>query len=102
MATLTPPVLDTLLRMNEGIPERSGLDDTTFMLVRIAALAATGGPPAAYLMNLEAASEIGLSPEQVEGVLIAIAPVVGTARVASAGASIGEALGLANAAEQAH
>jgi 4-carboxymuconolactone decarboxylase len=97
MAELNPPVLETLLRMNEGVPERSGLDDQTFMLVRIAALASTGAPPASYLLNLEVASEVGLSVEQVQGVLIAIAPVVGSARVASAGSSIAQALGLATA-----
>jgi alkylhydroperoxidase/carboxymuconolactone decarboxylase family protein YurZ len=88
------PVLDTLVQMNEGVLERSGLDPETFMLVRIAALAATGAPPASYLLNLEAAAEVGLSVEQVQGVLIGIAPVVGGARVASAGTSIAQALGL--------
>jgi 4-carboxymuconolactone decarboxylase len=97
MAELNAPVLEALLRMNEGVPERSGLDDQTFMLVRIAALASTGAPPASYLLNLEVASEVGLSVEQVQGVLIAIAPVVGSARVASAGSSIAQALGLATA-----
>lgn len=97
MAELNSPVLETLVRMNEGVPERSGLDDQTYMLVRIAALASTGAPPASYLLNLEVASEVGLSVEQVQGVLIAIAPVVGSARVASAGSSIAQALGLATA-----
>ena len=95
MAEVNTPVLDTLVRMNEGTPERSGLDDETYMLVRIAALASTGAPPASYLVNLGVASDLGLSIEQVQGVLIAIAPVVGSARVASAGSSIAQALGLA-------
>lgn len=89
------PVLETLLQMNEGVPERSGLDDETYMLVRIAALAATGAPPASYLVNLEVAGEVGLTAEQVQGVLIGIAPVIGSARVASAASAIGQALGLA-------
>ena len=50
-----------------------------------------------YLVNLGVASDLGLSVEQVQGVLIAIAPVVGSARVASAGSSIAQALGLATA-----
>lgn len=95
MTEVNTPVLDTLVRMNEGVPESSGLDSETFMLVRIAALASIGAPPASYLLNLEAATEMGLSLEQVQGVLIAIAPVVGSARVAAAGSSIVEALGLA-------
>jgi 4-carboxymuconolactone decarboxylase len=89
------PVRDTLVQMNEGTLERSGLDPTTFMLARIAALAAAGAPPVSYLLNLEAASELGASPEQVQGVLVAIAPVVGGAAVAAAASSITAALGMA-------
>jgi uncharacterized protein (DUF697 family) len=40
---------------------------------------------------------LGVSAEQVQGVLIAIAPVIGSARVASAGSAIAGALGLATA-----
>ena len=69
--------------MNEGVLERSGLDPETFMLVRIAALASSGAPPESYLLNLGVAADLGLSVEQVQGVLIAVAPVVGTARVAA-------------------
>ena len=97
MAEVNTPVVDALVQMNEGIPERSGLDPDTFMLVRIAALASSGGPPESYLLNLGVAADLGLSVEQVQGVLIAIAPVVGSARVASAGSSMAEALGLATA-----
>jgi 4-carboxymuconolactone decarboxylase len=97
MAETNTSVLETLVQMNEGVVERSGLDEQTFMLVRIAALAASGAPPASYLVNLEMGAETGLSLEQVQGVLIAIAPVVGSARVASAGGSILRALGLATA-----
>ena len=97
MAEVNAPVLETLVQMNEGVPERSGLDDQSYMLVRLAALASTGAPPASYLLNLEVASEVGLSVEQVQGVLIAIAPVIGSARVASAGSAIAKALGLATA-----
>ena len=56
-----------------------------------------GAPPASYLLNLGAASELGVSDEQVQGVLIAIAPVIGSARVASAGSAIAGAMGLATA-----
>ena len=62
------------------------------MLVRIAALVAVDAPPASYALNLEAAGELGLDPEQVRGVLAAIAPIVGTARVASATGKIVKAL----------
>ena len=64
------------------------------MLVRIAALVAVDAPPVSYLHNLEVAGEVGVDEEQVRGVLTAIAPIVGTARVASAGSKMVHALGL--------
>ena len=88
MAEANTPVLDTLLQMNEGVLERSGLDGETFMLVRIAALAATGAPPASYLVNLKMAEELGVDPEQVQGVLVAVAPVIGGAAVAAAASAM--------------
>jgi hypothetical protein len=48
-----------------------------------------------YLLNFEAAGELGVSPDQVEGVLVAIAPVVGGAAIAAAAGSITRALGVA-------
>jgi 4-carboxymuconolactone decarboxylase len=101
MSAVNTPVLDSLMQMNEGSLERSGLDLENFMLVRIAALAATGAPPESYLINLEVSSELGVTLEQVQGVLIGIAPVIGTARVAAAGSAILDALGLATAVAEA-
>jgi hypothetical protein len=54
------------------------------MLVRIAALVAVDAPPISHALNLEAASDLDIDPDQVRGVLAAIAPIVGTARIASA------------------
>jgi hypothetical protein len=65
------------------------------MLVRIAALVAVDAPPVSYLVNLGAASEGEIDAEQVRGVLAAVAPIVGTARVASATGKIVRALALA-------
>ena len=62
------------------------------MLVRIAALVAVDAPPASYLTNLEAIAEVGIDADRVRGVLAAVAPIVGTARVASATGKIVEAL----------
>jgi alkylhydroperoxidase/carboxymuconolactone decarboxylase family protein YurZ len=90
-------VLNTLMRMTEGSLEESGLDPETFMLVRIAALATLDAAPASWLVNMKVSGEAGLTPERIIGTLIAIAPVVGTARVVSAAGSIVEALGLASA-----
>ena len=86
------PVLDLLASMTADSVEASSLDPETLMVARIAALAAVGAPPVSYLMNLSAAADAGLTAEYVRGVLTAIAPIVGTARVAAATAAIVEAL----------
>ena len=75
--------------------EASDLDPGTLMLVRIAALVAVDAPPASYLLNLGVANELGIGAEDIQDVLMAIAPIVGTARVASASGNIMRALGFA-------
>ena len=91
-STNEAPVLDLLASMTADSIATSNLDAETLMLVRIAALAAVDAPPVSYLLNLELASEVGIDPERVRGVLAAIAPIVGTARIASATGKIVEAL----------
>jgi len=87
-------VLTALLRMHEGSLEESGLDPETFMLARIAALTTLDAAPASWLVNLGVSGEVGISPERIVGTLIAIAPVIGTARVVSAAGNIVRALAL--------
>ena len=94
-STSETPVLDLLASMTADSLEASSLDPETLMLVRIAALAAVDAPAVSYLLNLGAASELGIDAEQVRGVLAAIAPIVGTARVASATGKIADALEVA-------
>jgi alkylhydroperoxidase/carboxymuconolactone decarboxylase family protein YurZ len=86
------PVLDLLARMTADSLETSNLDAETLILVRVAALVAIGGPPVSYMLNLEAAGETGIDPEELRGVLAAVAPIVGTARVAAATGNIVKAL----------
>lgn len=86
------PVLDLLASMTRDSVAASSLDSQTLMLVRIAALAAIDAPPVSYLLNVEAASQVGLDAEQVRGVLAAIAPIIGTARVVSATGKLVDAL----------
>jgi 4-carboxymuconolactone decarboxylase len=94
-STNETPVLDLLASMTADSISASSLDPESLVLVRIAALAAVDAPSVSYLLNLGAASEIGIDAEQVRGVLAAIAPIVGTARVASATGKIVDALDLA-------
>lgn len=87
--------LEILTVMNVASMEGSGLDPETLMLVRIAALAAIDAPAVSWLANLGIASETDLTVDQVRGTLVAVAPLIGTARVISAAGKILEALTLA-------
>ena len=88
--------------MNLDSLEHSGLDLRTYFLAQLAALVAMDAAPVSYLMNLGLAADAGVTVEEVQGTLIAIAPVVGSARVASAsGKILRAAFGVAVAEEKA-
>ena len=89
------PVLDALADITAASAEHNSLPARELMLARIAALVAVDAPPASYLVNAAAAQDSGVTAEDVQGVMIAIAPVVGTPRVVSAGGNIARALGFA-------
>jgi alkylhydroperoxidase/carboxymuconolactone decarboxylase family protein YurZ len=94
------PVLDVLVAMTAASLERTTLDPQTLMLVRLAALVAAGAPPLSYALNLRVAGEVGVSTEQVESVLAAVAPVVGGPRVVAAAGNILRAVGIAIAVSE--
>ena len=60
-----------------------------------------GCPASSYLLNLGAAADVGLTLEDVQGVLIAIAPIVGSPKVLTAAGTITAALGIALAIDDA-
>src|SRR5436190_697413 len=93
--TSDTPVLDLIATMTAASLEASTLDAREVMLVRLAALVAVNAPPASYLLNLGVAAEVDIDVQQVRGVLTAVAPIVGTARVTSASGNIVRALGVA-------
>jgi|SRR5664279_2541212 hypothetical protein len=101
MMTDERPLLDTVLAMTAASLERANLGDREVMLVRLAALAAVDAPPSSYLLNLAAASDAGVAAADVQGVLVAIAPIVGSPRVVSAAGTIAAALGIAVAIDDA-
>lgn len=82
------PVLEQLITMNLDSLESSGLDAKTYFLARLAALVAMDAAPVSYVMNLGLAADAGVSFEDVQSLLIGIAPVVGSAKVASAAGKI--------------
>ncbi len=95
------PVLDTVAAMTLESVARCGLDPHSLLLVRIAALAAVDATPVSYLLHVGPALETGVTIDQVQDVLVAVAPIVGTARVTSAALAITEALGVAIAVIEA-
>jgi hypothetical protein len=78
-------VLETLARMEVRALARSGLDEGTYLPIRLAALVATDATPVSYRAHLSGA---GLPTAEILAVLVAIAPVVGSARVLSAASKL--------------
>ena len=89
------PVLDVMTKMTTASMDATTLDPAALVQLRFAALVALDAAPASYLFHLGAGSEVGLTIEDAQQVLIALAPLVGTARIVSATTKIARALGLA-------
>jgi alkylhydroperoxidase/carboxymuconolactone decarboxylase family protein YurZ len=95
VATGDMTMLEEALGLREALQERSVLDPRTFALVKIAALIALDAPPASYAWQVANALADGVTPEDIVGVLGAVAPQVGGPRVVAAAPEIMVALGLA-------
>ena len=94
MAQGDAPVLATLAEMNAASLARVELDPAVLVAVRIAALVASHAPAASYLMHVAPAIETGVTLEDLQDVLVAVAPIVGTASVLTAAGHLAEALGV--------
>jgi alkylhydroperoxidase/carboxymuconolactone decarboxylase family protein YurZ len=95
MAKGENPVLSTLLDINAASLARTELDPQSLILIRLAALIAVDAPVSSYLLHLGAGAEAGLTLEQAQDVLVAVAPIAGTPRTMAAAAKLAEALDLA-------
>ena len=89
------PVLDVLSDMIASSLEATTMDAKLLLQVRLGALVALDAAPASYLFHLSVAADVGLTVEDVQQVLIGLAPLVGSARIVSATSKIARALGLA-------
>jgi alkylhydroperoxidase/carboxymuconolactone decarboxylase family protein YurZ len=85
--------VEMLLRNERNDPALSALDDRSHALARIGSLIAFDATPAAFMCAVEAARAAGATNDQIVGVLVAVLPVVGGARVVSAAPNLGLALG---------
>lgn len=88
-------ILDTAIGMRELGREVTGLDARTYALVKIAALIALDAPPVSYAWQIGNALDEGVTPEDILGVLRAVAFQVGGPKVVAAAPEIMLALGLA-------
>ena len=87
-------IIEAAVGLRELNREGSTLDARTFALVKIAALIALDAPPASYTWQLSNALAEGVTPEDVIGVLRAVAPQVGGPKIIAAAPEIMLALGL--------
>ena len=90
-----PDLLGESLELRAQLQARSGLDPRSFALVKIAALMALDAPPASYMWQVGNALEVGVTPEDLMGVLLAVLPQIGGPRAAAAAPELMVALGLA-------
>jgi len=93
----------SVLGMGHDTVEVSRLDPKTHALVRLGALLAIHAAPSSYQANVEVALAAGASFDEIVGILIAVAPAIGLARVVSAAPELALALGYdVDAALEAH
>ena len=93
MSESDTPVRDTLAMMTAASIENSDLSAREHMIARIAALIAVDAPPASYALNVEVAADSGITLDDIEDILVAVAPIVGAPRVGSAVGNIAAGLG---------
>ena len=95
------PVLDTLTEMTAVSVEHNSLSPREYLVARLAAMIAVDAPPISWFATAAAVEESGLTVDDVQGIMIAVAPVVGAPRVMAAGGHIVRALGFAIAVSEA-
>jgi alkylhydroperoxidase/carboxymuconolactone decarboxylase family protein YurZ len=87
------------IRVEEAV-DASDLDAKTFALTNLAALIATGGDDASYLLHVASAIDAGASVDEVTGVLTAVGPNIGVFKMVAAADPLATALGIHLAARE--
>jgi 4-carboxymuconolactone decarboxylase len=85
--------IERVLAMQLANIDASGLDPRTHALVRLGALVGMDAAPASYQWSASMALAAGATVDEIVGVLIAVAPTVGLARVVSAAPEVALAIG---------
>jgi 4-carboxymuconolactone decarboxylase len=86
-------VIESLFATRLDNVDASGLDPKTHALVRLGALLALGAAPVSFHCSVEAAVAAGATEDEIVGALIAVAPVIGVARVISATPEVALSMG---------
>jgi 4-carboxymuconolactone decarboxylase len=94
LAISDPELLLAGIEARADWQEASGLDPRSYSLVKIAVLIAMDAPPASYAWQVNNALASGCTPDELLGVLRAVAPQVGGPKVVAAAPELMVALGL--------
>jgi 4-carboxymuconolactone decarboxylase len=85
--------LESVLHVSVTNGRDSGLDAKTQALVRLAGLVALESASASYAWSVDAALAAGADEDEIVAVLVAVAPLVGVARVNRAAPEVAAAIG---------
>ena len=86
------PLINTIMTMTQASRENSDLRSREIMLIRLSCLIAGDATEGSYLYNLAGPDGPALTASEVEAVLVAAAPLVGTARIVMAAERIASAM----------
>jgi alkylhydroperoxidase/carboxymuconolactone decarboxylase family protein YurZ len=95
MALGTTPVLDVAAEINAVSLARTEMDPRTLLIARLAALVAVDAPAGSYFLHIGPAADLGITVDDIQDVLVAVAPIVGTPRLLASARKIAEAFDLA-------
>ncbi len=87
-----PAILAAAPRPQDDNIEESGLDVRTHAMVCLGALVAAGELGTAYDQHIATALDHGVTPDEIAGVLVALLPTAGAARVTAAAPAIRAAM----------
>ncbi len=79
-------------RLERGAAEPFSLDEPSRAIARVAAMIANDGSAQMFRWAIDDALDAGVTPDEVVGVMLAIAPLVGNARIANSAPKVALAL----------
>lgn len=94
LSTGDPSAIQSLMHVQMENMADSGLDPRAHSLARLGALIALDAPPASFAWQIGIALDSGVTPEEILGVMVAVAPSVGMAKIVATAPEIALALGI--------